>query len=95
MQVEQDLQKLAADARRARQTLEDQMVEFERKKIEDVKVMINTLASRLPLSCFLEFPHTAMENHVILVCGLYPFSFSLISMDVILFPPDSIISGLE
>lgn len=52
LQVEQDLQKLAADARRARQTLEYQMVEFERKKIQDIKVTINTPTSRQPLGCF-------------------------------------------
>ncbi|XP_015764973.1 PREDICTED: protein FAM92A1-like [Acropora digitifera] len=40
-QVEQDLQKLAADARRARQTLEYQMVEFERKKIQDIKTVFS------------------------------------------------------
>ncbi|KAK2554779.1 CBY1-interacting BAR domain-containing protein 1 [Acropora cervicornis] len=39
--VEQDLQKLAADARRARQTLEYQMVEFERKKIQDIKTVFS------------------------------------------------------
>lgn len=41
LQVEQDLQKLAADARRARQTLEYQMVEFERKKIQDIKTVFS------------------------------------------------------
>jgi len=39
-QVEQDLQKLTVDANRARQTLEEQMVEFERKKMEDIKVNV-------------------------------------------------------
>ena len=36
--LEQDLQKLTVDANRARQTLEEQMIEFERKKMEDIKV---------------------------------------------------------
>ena len=40
IQAEQDLQKLTADANRSRQTLEEQMVEFERKKMEDIKVRI-------------------------------------------------------
>ena len=37
-QAEQDLQKLTVDANRSRQTLEEQMVEFERKKMEDIRV---------------------------------------------------------
>ena len=40
-QAEQDLQKLTVDANRSRQTLEEQMVEFERKKMEDIRVRIN------------------------------------------------------
>ena len=39
-QAEQDLQKLTVDANRSRQTLEEQMVEFERKKMEDIRVRI-------------------------------------------------------
>lgn len=38
LQVEQDLQKLSVDANRSRQTLEEQMVEFERKKMENIRV---------------------------------------------------------
>ena len=40
--LEQDLQKLTVDANRARQTLEEQMIEFERKKMEDIKVNFDT-----------------------------------------------------
>lgn len=40
-QLEQDLQKLTVDANRARQTLEEQMIEFERKKMEDIKTVFS------------------------------------------------------
>ncbi|CAH3170942.1 unnamed protein product [Porites lobata] len=39
--LEQDLQKLTVDANRARQTLEEQMIEFERKKMEDIKTVFS------------------------------------------------------
>lgn len=41
-QAEQDLQKLAVDANRSRQTLEEQMVEFERKKMEDIRLVFSS-----------------------------------------------------
>ncbi|XP_068680420.1 CBY1-interacting BAR domain-containing protein 1-like isoform X1 [Montipora foliosa] len=67
--VEQDLQKLAADASRARQTLEDQMVEFERKKMEDIKTVF---------SCFF---HGQMLFHA-KALELYTAAFqNLYSMD--------------
>lgn len=69
LQVEQDLQKLAADASRARQTLEDQMVEFERKKMEDIKTVF---------SCFF---HGQMLFHA-KALELYTAAFqNLYSMD--------------
>lgn len=40
-QAEQNLQKLTVDANRSRQTLEEQMVEFERKKIEDIRLVFS------------------------------------------------------
>ena len=45
--LEQDLQKLTVDANRARQTLEEQMIEFERKKMEDIKVNFDTRENNL------------------------------------------------
>ena len=45
--LEQDLQKLTVDANRARQTLQEQMIEFERKKMEDIKVNFHTRENNL------------------------------------------------
>jgi len=68
-QVEQDLQKLTVDANRARQTLEEQMVEFERKKMEDIKTV------------FSNFFHGQMLFHA-KALELYTAAFqSLVSMD--------------
>lgn len=68
-QVEQDLQKLTADANRARQTLEEQMVEFERKKMEDIKTV------------FSNFFHGQMLFHA-KALELYTTAFqNLVSMD--------------
>lgn len=67
--AEQDLQKLTVDANRSRQTLEEQMVEFERKKMEDIKTV------------FSNFFHGQMLFHA-KALELYTAAFqSLISMD--------------
>lgn len=62
-QAEQDLQKLTVDANRSRQTLEEQMVEFERKKTEDIRVWIKG-----------EFTLV----HFILYCWLFYSQYSLV-----------------
>jgi len=67
--AEQDLQKLTVDANRSRQTLEEQMVEFERKKMEDIKTV------------FSNFFHGQMLFHA-KALELYTAAFqSLVSMD--------------
>lgn len=67
--LEQDLQKLTLDANRARQTLEEQMVEFEKKKMEDIKTV------------FSNFFHGQMLFHA-KALELYTTAFqSLVSMD--------------
>lgn len=67
--AEQDLQKLAVDANRSRQTLEEQMVEFERKKMEDIRTV------------FSNFFHGQMLFHA-KALEFYTSAFqSLLSMD--------------
>ncbi|KAL9976078.1 hypothetical protein ACROYT_G013325 [Oculina patagonica] len=67
--AEQDLQKLTVDANRSRQTLEEQMVEFERKKMEDIRTV------------FSNFFHGQMLFHA-KALELYTTAFqSLVSLD--------------
>ncbi|KAJ7356013.1 hypothetical protein OS493_027409 [Desmophyllum pertusum] len=50
--AEQDLQKLTVDSNRSRQTLEEQMVEFERKKMEDIRMLFHAKALELYTTAF-------------------------------------------
>lgn len=63
-QAEQDLQKLTVDANRSRQTLEEQMVEFERKKMEDIRTVFSNFfhGQMLFHAKALEFYTTAFQS---------------------------------
>ena len=69
--LEQDLQKLTVDANRARQTLEEQMIEFERKKMEDIKVNFDKRENN---PCMKEslFEGGRVENFVTCFVCTYP-----------------------
>lgn len=62
--AEQDLQKLTVDANRSRQTLEEQMVEFERKKMEDIRTVFSNFfhGQMLFHAKALEFYTTAFQS---------------------------------